>query len=178
MVLENIPDLIRRTGKLGYAIFSKDGIYRYYLLYRWAPGGYHALFGMQNPSTADPDKSDRTVTRCIGFAKRLKCNSLAVVNMAAGIATKPADLLKLRDPVGRYNTRAIGQALCGANVMIAGWGALSFQLRELFSPSIRAFTEIGAVRCLGLTQAGDPRHPLYLHSKSKLIRLPRQKVIY
>ncbi len=174
-MLNNVSGLVRRTGKLGFAIFSSDGVYRYYLRYRWAPGTRYALFGMQNPSTADENKSDRTVTRCIGFAKRLNCSALVVVNMAAGIATKPADLLKLRDPVGRHNATVIVQA-SWPYVAIAAWGALSPKLRELFSPSIQVFTAIRDVKCLGLTQAGDPRHPLYLHSKARLIKLPRQKV--
>lgn len=178
MVLEYSYSLTKRIGKLGKGIFSRDGVYRYYLFYRWAPGGRRAIFGMQNPSTANSDKSDPTVTRCMGFAKRLRCNALVVVNMAAGIATKPADLLKLKDPVGRYNIRSIAQVPQKGDIVIAAWGALSPKLRELFSPSIRAFTEIRGVKCLGLTQAGDPRHPLYLHSKAKLIKLPRQKVVY
>ncbi len=133
---------------------------------------------MQNPSTADPDKSDPTVTRCMGFAKRLKCNALIVVNMAAGIATKPAELLKRQDPVGPYNWCAIASASERGDIVIAAWGGLSPKLRKLFSCSILDFTEIPGVKCLGLTQAGDPRHPLYLHSKAKLIKLPKQKGIY
>ncbi len=161
-----------KTGKLGAALFSADGIYRYRLTYRWALGGRLALFGMQNPSTADANKSDRTVTRCIGFAKRLRCNALVVVNMAAGIATKPADLLKLKDPVGPYNLTAIMEAAAGAHFAIAAWGALSPRLQVLFEDSVRMFKRLRGVQCLGLTQKGDPRHPLYLSSKARLIKLP------
>lgn len=173
MELTHSHGLVTRTGKLGHALFSTDGRYRYSLTYRWASGGRRALFGMQNPSTADADKSDRTVTRCIGFAKRLKCSSLVVVNMAAGIATKPADLLKLTDPVGSRNVAVVTQASLGVDFAIAAWGALSPRLRKLFASSIRAFLEMRHVQCLGFTIGGDPRHPLYLSSKVRFLKFPR-----
>lgn len=173
MNLATAPRMVRKTGKLGSAIFSEDGRYRYQLTYRWAPGGRTALFGMQNPSTANADKSDPTVTRCVGFAKRFKCNALVVVNMAAGIATKPANLLKLEDPVGPHNLQAIRASGTGVDVVVAAWGALSPELREIFGDSIRMFRLLRDVRCLGLTKGGDPRHPLYLPSKARRIKLPR-----
>ena len=49
---------------------SDCGRYRYKLWRIWDPESAPVLFVMLNPSTADANRDDRTVSRCVAFAKR------------------------------------------------------------------------------------------------------------
>src|ERR1700733_11688299 len=94
-----VTDYIR-----SYADISSCGKYRYLLEREWR--GTHnpknwewmgfkdgvgeevgqpksALFVMLNPSTADAEKDDATIRRCVGFAKSWNYERLAVVNLYA-----------------------------------------------------------------------------------------------
>ncbi len=51
------------------AIFSPCGQYRYSLSRVWDESKPYALFIGLNPSYADAEKDDRTLSRCISFAK-------------------------------------------------------------------------------------------------------------
>lgn len=172
MILEN--NLVIKSGKLGTAAFSREepALHRYWLRYPLSRSPRTLLFGMQNPSKAGEDESDPTVTRCMGFARRMGFGTLMVVNMAAGIATDPADLLKMEDPVGPENVRIIREQVQQCDLAIAAWGSLSKRLRGLFRLSIGAFKTYPTLKCLGKTKAGDPRHPLYLRGDADLISFP------
>lgn len=160
-----------KVGSLGSALFSGEPVplHRYWLRYPLSTDRRTLLFGMQNPSKAGADESDPTVTRCIGFARRLGFGTLMVVNMAAGIATDPADLLKMEDPVGPENVRIIREQIQQCDLAIAAWGSLSKRLRAMFRLSIGAFKTYPSIKCLGKTKAGDPRHPLYLRGDTPLV---------
>lgn len=62
-----------------------EAVYRYSLTRRFVdPDGYlrgRVLFVMVNPSTADAEKPDRTITRCIKFARDWGFARLDVVNL-------------------------------------------------------------------------------------------------
>ncbi len=151
----------------GAAELSDDGMYRYSLRRTWGPG-IHAVFVMLNPSTADATQDDPTIRRCIGFAKREHCGGLLVVNLYAYRATKPADLWRAADPVGRDNDFYLADAAVESNIsgapLIAAWGALAGVAR-----AERARRLLGhRLSCLGLTKSGAPRHPLYLAANSAL----------
>ena len=52
------------------ATFDKDRVYRFALWRFWDDGLPKIMFVGLNPSTADENKNDPTVRRCIGFAER------------------------------------------------------------------------------------------------------------
>jgi len=153
------------------AVLSEDLLYRYSLVRRWATEDRPATFIMLNPSTADDAVDDPTIRRCVGFARRLKCAGLVVVNLYAFRATKPADLWRATDPVGPDNATYLSlvarrSARTGAP-LIAAWGANAKPSR------VEAVCDLIAshgapLKALGLTKAGAPRHPLYLRSDSPL----------
>lgn len=152
------------------ALVSEDGLYRYTLSRRWAPGPL-LPFGMLNPSTAGKDVDDPTTRRCEGFARREGCGGYLVVNTAAFRATKPADMLAAADPVGPDNERWLRAALLGSVIdgvpFVCAWGAHGQPAHV--AKIIRLAAEVGArLACLGVTKDGAPRHPLYLRADSPL----------
>lgn len=154
------------------AIISDCGTYRYRLSRRWADGPT-CLFIMLNPSTADAFEDDRTVGRCIKFAKRERCGSLDVVNLMAFRATDPKDLPDdldtARGPENlRYVCRAAGAA---SGPIIAAWGA--HPKANLASPQVSLLiTLMGRqMYTLNLTKNGAPGHPLYIGNDAPLTPL-------
>ena len=150
------------------ADLSDDGLYRYRLWRKWAPGA-RMVFCMLNPSTADAHQDDPTIRRCIGFAKEHGCGALDVVNLFALRSTDPAALFDHPDPIGPANDDAIAAAAKGAAVVVVAWGAeggLRHRDQEVLDLLDR-FAEAPPV-CLGRTKAGFPRHPLYVAKATPL----------
>lgn len=85
------------------------------------------LFVMLNPSTADGDRDDPTIRRCVAFAKAWKFERLEVVNLFAFRATNPRDLLALdhdADPVGFSNKEHVEAAVERAGLSdFQGWNS-------------------------------------------------------
>lgn len=143
------------------AIISPSGQYRYRLWRQLTPGKRRCLFIMLNPSTATADVDDPTIRRCMGFTRRLSCDTLDVVNLFAYRATDPNELkLHSREHLcGPLNLQHIHQAIGTAEVIIAGWGARG-GLHGMDKYVLSTIT--APVYCLGKTMHGKPRHPLYL----------------
>lgn len=142
----------------GTAQFDPTFAYRYLLIREWDSSLPTACFIMLNPSTADATKDDPTVRRCIGFAKRWGYGVLEVVNIFAYRATAPADLWPLSDPVGPENDAHIADAVQRASIVIAAWGTHGAYRGRGAEVAAR----LTDAKCLGATQAGHPRHPLYV----------------
>ena len=157
--------------------FSNCGKYRYRLHRTWDRTKPWVIFALLNPSTADAIADDPTVRRCIGFAKRWGCGSLAVLNVFALRSTDPKALKKADDPVGPKNAEAWSRCLKWVmrtnkeidadwrNFVVCGWGThagLNRQDRKAMQWIGDADHWINKAYCLGETQDGFPRHPLYL----------------
>ncbi|MFI4897265.1 MAG: DUF1643 domain-containing protein [Phycisphaerales bacterium JB059] len=145
----------------GRATFDETRTYRYTLHRRWAPAGGRVCFCLLNPSTADEFKLDPTLTRCLGYARRWGFHAMEVVNIFALRSTDPGALREHDDPVGPGNDRAIRLAARRADRVVVGWGAHGALLGR-GEQVARLLTDLCRPLCLGLTNAGAPRHPLYL----------------
>lgn len=146
------------------ANLSDDGVYRYALRRWWEPAVVKAKFIMLNPSTADASTDDPTIRRCVGFARRWGMGGLVVANLYALRSTDPRLLWDHPDPVGPENDQHLRDILAGPGIVIAAWGANAKPDR------VAEFFELAGdrpVHALGLTKAGQPRHPLYLRSESE-----------
>jgi len=154
------------------AVLSDDGVYRYELTRRWGPGRT-ATFVMLNPSTADAVMNDPTIRRCIGFSMRWGCGALRVVNLYAYRATDPRTLWATPDPVGPDNDLHLYEAASKASTegapLVAAWGANAKPVRVGQALRIPGFDQLSA---LGVTKAGQPRHPLYLRGDAHLTSWP------
>ncbi len=154
------------------ATFSKDLRHRFTLGRQWGdPSAYNLVcWIMLNPSTADATEDDPTIRRCRGFSQRWGHSGLIVVNLFALRATDPAVLETAPDRVGTGNMGAIIGSALEAKRVVCAWGihgALGGQ-GEIVTK--RLLDRRIPLSCLGTTKAGHPRHPLYLHSATKLER--------
>jgi hypothetical protein len=166
--------------QLSGAVLSPDGVYRYTLTRVWNVGLPLAMFVMLNPSTADATVDDRTIGRCREFAAREGCGGIIVVNLFALRSTDPAGLRTHPDPVGPDNAHYMALAL-GQNpaVVIAAWGAHPFAAHRAGAVAMVLDQQLAVrrlrLKCLGVTKAGHPRHPLYVNGRTPLITYPRRK---
>lgn len=164
----------------GTAVVSDCNKFRYSLSRSWGAGA-RMLFVMLNPSTADAIDEDPTIRRCIGFAKREKCEQIEVVNLFAYRATDPRELLKhgLVDSIGVHNRHYIRAAAARADIIVYAWGAHPAAKMPAGGACMEArvrcwidWVSSPPVQCLGLTKHGSPRHPLYLPANAPLQPYP------
>ncbi|MCG5464160.1 DUF1643 domain-containing protein [Micromonospora sp. MED01] len=155
------------------ATFSACRTWRYSLTRRWQPNGAGVTFLMLNPSVADAFKVDRTVARCMDFARRWGFGGLLVLNCFALRSTDPAALKVHPDPVGPDNDTVIAEWLGRlSGPVVAAWGVhatyqdRAAQVTELVRAAGRELV------CLGTTKEGHPRHPLYVPGATKLTTWP------
>lgn len=145
------------------ATIDETGQYRYQLGRCWVHS--HPLLlvvVMLNPSTADADQDDRTVKRCVEFAKSWGYGAIRVVNLFALRATDPRELKEHPDPVGPDNDRYLRRATTGEQVLCA-WGnhgslfGRALQVLEMMkTQSTSEFWRFA------VTSKGMPKHPLYV----------------
>jgi hypothetical protein len=151
--------------------------YRYTLARSWDDcGSKPMVFVMLNPSTADAEKDDPTIRRCINFARREGYCSIQVVNLFAWRTSKPADLLLVDEELrrGPDNGEYIKTVLKGAGVVVCAWGSWWDSLPEWKRTSRIGIESIAhryghRTMCLGKTAKGHPRHPLYVRADAPLI---------
>lgn len=141
------------------------GDFRYWLTRQWADGPT-LLYVMLNPSTADGRKDDNTIKRCTGFAKDHGFTRYVVVNLYAFRSTYPEDVFKAQDAVGPLNDYHIAMEAYKAKLIVCAWGSIANPDRV--DQVKRILTAKGQqLYCLGLTQQGHPRHPLYVPKAQK-----------
>ena len=149
------------------AKFDKSGRYRYALWRAWSADYPRIVFILLNPSTADVQRNDPTIRRCMGFARDWQFGAVEVVNLFAYRATDGRELLKAVDPIGEENNRFLMRAVERCSTVVVGWGTRGTLLgrdREVIS----LLAGRKDVYCLGTTKGGHPRHPLYLRGDTVL----------
>lgn len=166
------------------ATFSDDRAFRYRLWRTWDERKPVVTWCLINPSTANENDPDPTLTRCIGFARSWGFGGVVLVNLFAWVSKNRGTLLAGReDRIGPKNDRTIETAAClvaygpkgsmdAAGRFVVAWGAHE------------AVTERGAsvlqmindecpdlpLWCLGTNQDGTPKHPLYLAGSTPPVR--------
>lgn len=151
------------------ATISECENYRYTLERIWADGGRLVLWVMLNPSTADAMKDDRTIGRCISFSKAWGYDGILVGNLYALRSRDPKALTQAADPVGPCNMGHLMGLASRASLIVCAWGQpgpLDGQ-NKIVRDRLRA---VQPVYHLGVNADGNPKHPLYLHSKTELRR--------
>jgi hypothetical protein len=143
------------------AVYSPCEAYRYLLTREWG-AGRRALFIMLNPSTATEAQNDPTVERCERRARALGFGAFRVCNIFAYRATDPRVMRAVADPVGPMNDAAILGSVPWADQVICAWGTHGAHLGR--GPQMAGLLRKTGAQLwhLGLSQAGHPKHPLYI----------------
>lgn len=148
---------------LSGAVFSDDRRHRYWLWRVWDRSHPLLVTCMFNPSTADAQKDDPTISRLCGFARRWGYGGVLVVNLHS---LRSSDPRAVRDAGkaswGDAQPTAIGHALAiaadqGTPALVA-WGTLP-TLEETL-PFIEAAGDDVDLICLGTTSDCSPKHPM------------------
>lgn len=160
------------------AVFSHCMRFRYRLdiplgaqqmLFQKSSGDGRCVFMMLNPSTADHNVNDPTVSRCVDFAQKWGFADVTILNLFAFRATDPDDLLAfgLEPGVGTNNDRHIATVVKQSRRVVLGWGN-TFKEEPFFRDRIRAVLATIAKNhaspavALEINSDGHPRHPLYV----------------
>lgn len=150
---------------LSGAQFDPTQTYRYRLWRSWDPHAPRLAFILLNPSRADDRANDPTIRRCLGFAQTWGYGTIEVVNLFAFRTPDPEQLRRVPDPIGADCDRYLLAAVQQAAQTIVAWGnggRLYGRDRAVWSQLLAAGVPTTQIACLGLTQMGQPRHPLYL----------------
>ena len=158
------------TEPIAACIFSEDRVYRYNWARRLSNEPGRMLCIGVNPSKADEDRSDNTVTRCCNFARRFGYGVLEMANLNAFRATDPKDMKAASDPVGPDNDFHLREAIRRCDLIVPAWG-----IHGAFMDRDQEVLEIirreGKVPyCFGKTKDGYPRHPSRLANSTELVR--------
>ena len=153
-------------------IFSKDRKYRYVLRHTWMD-----IFDQKekaivwialNPSTADENKLDPTLTRIKNFSISFGYNTFYMLNIFAFRATDPKVMLNEKFPIGEQNDFWIKQICKKTDKIVCCWGNIGKHLNR--STTIKEMLKNFPLYYLQISKENQPKHPLYLSSKCKLIR--------
>lgn len=152
-----------------------EGPYRYRLWRDWRPQPIRVCWVMLNPSTADGVEDDPTIRRCMGFTKEWGYGGLVVVNLFALRATDPEDLALHVEPIGRRNDEEIQRAVSESPITVIAWGSFAKSVKAHRDRDERVLALIREASkeepfCIGRTNGGFPRHPLYMPGECKPVR--------
>ena len=140
------------------ANISKDKIYRYTLSRTWDSTKPTVLFIGLNPSIADENIDDSTITRCINFAKDWGYGTLLMANLFAFRSTYPKEIYLIDDPIGKDNDHYILECVKQSDLIIACWGNNgTYMDREKIIKEL-----VPNLYCLQKNKNGTPHHPLRL----------------
>jgi hypothetical protein len=145
--------------------------YRYRLVRMWGTGRT-VFWLMMNPSTADPLFDDPTVAAISNFSRRWRFSGLTVGNTFAYRCTDQKRLLEVADPVGPANDEHILAMAADADLVMVAYGTphargLHARGTAVANMLITAGHELWA---LEVTDAGRPKHPLYISRQTKPVR--------
>lgn len=128
---------------------------------------------MLNPSSADYERDDPTIRRCMGLARREGHGGIDVVNLFAFRTARPADLKRAVDPEGPQNRAVLAEAAdaaCRSGLpALCAWGAHGAWLGRGQAVTALLRSRGLALLCLGRTASGEPLHPLYVPAGRLLV---------
>lgn len=152
----------------GDALFDPTGTYRYRLSRSWDEGLAQICWVMLNPSTATASVDDPTISRVVGFSRSWGYGSVSVINLFALRTPRPEQLKTATDPVGPDNDQIIIDTTSETDRVVVAWGNHGSLQNPATGVSrareVKTLLERAGVAslCLGHTNRGEPRHPLYL----------------
>ena len=168
---------------MAFCLLSECKSYRWILKRELLTGKKKVVFFGLNPSIANSVSNDRTLLRLISFCKKWDYRNIYIINLFGLISKSPNQLKRCTDPLGKNNdlvTILLLEFWC-KNIdcdLWLGWGdkgglnnrdvsVLNF-IRNLSDLNLTETNPSKRILSLGLTQKGNPRHPLYMPNNSQL----------
>lgn len=148
------------------AEFSPCRKYRYSLWRIWNKNKPLVVFICLNPSTADENKNDPTIRRCINYAEAWGYGGMVMLNIFAYRSKDRSKIYDVDDPVGPENDKYIKSWCQKADKIIVAWG--NDGIFEGRSSDVLRW--LNRPYCLARTLMGEPSHPLYMKKNLKPIR--------
>lgn len=154
------------------AVLSPCGRYRYRLTRVWDDAFPLVYWVMLNPSTANASVDDPTIRRCVWFAKSWGHGGIDVRNLFAVRSTDPRTLRHEENPVGPDNDSLHLATLPKGGLVVVAWGNHG----SMFGRGLRVLDLLQVtcdlpLYCLGWTNQGQPKHPLYVPASTKPVSL-------
>jgi hypothetical protein len=137
----------------------------------WEEGPIACVIGL-NPSTADDRLDDPTNRRLIGLLKAQSFGGYWLINLIPESTPYPDRLGKHTRRLSNKNQSVIHETVTNTDAVILAWGAgadrcpFRYGLVEGFIDPL----------CFGVTRHGEPKHPLYLPSHTKLEPFPGYRI--
>ena len=145
----------------GGADVSDDCVYRYSLWRTWDPPSGSCLFVMLNPSTANANVNDQTISKCVRYTKAWGFGELLVGNLFAYRARNREAMKRYPCPIGPENDAALLRLVARADDTVAAWGADGGHMGR-DAAVLAMLRPLADIQCLHVTRSGKPGHPLYL----------------
>jgi len=144
------------------AVFSHDRAHRYFLRRptNIMGGQGTCMFIGGNPSKADEEQNDMTVTKGTHWAGIWGFEWFWMLNIHAVVGTKPEEAMSHPDPIGEFNYLWLRRCLELTDRTIVAFGELgkvTGQDKKL--DLLLAELDTQNVYCFGRTQKGYPLHP-------------------
>ena len=140
---------------------------RYRLGRFWGDGPIACVIGL-NPSTADDQFDDPTNRRLIGLIGVHGFKGYWLINLIPESTPYPEKLGKHTRRLSNKNQSVIHETVRSTDTLIIAWGAGASRCPFRYA----LVDSFDAVQCFGVTQHGEPKHPLYLPSNTTLKPFP------
>lgn len=146
------------------AIFSDCRKYRYVLWRKWNECKPMAMFIGLNPSTANENKSDNTITKLCKVASHNGFGGFFMLNLFALVSPYPDDLKKCENPI-MDNDKYLMEYSEKSTKIIYCWG----NFKEAQDRARQVAAMFPQPYCFVKNKNGSPKHPLYCKDESILI---------
>lgn len=145
------------------AIFGQDRKYRYVLFRIWDDQKPKAAFIGLNPSTANEETPDHTITKLRKVAAHNGFGGFYMLNLFAWVSAHPEDLLSVADPIG-LNDSFIDEYVAYADKVVFCWG----NFKQAIGRDVLMKKKFPDAWCLELNANKSPKHPLYCKDITEL----------
>jgi hypothetical protein len=155
----------RRVAGEAWTVLSHCRTYRYRLVHVWDPHMPRLGVVGHSWSATKEWRSDRTVRRCIGFARAWGYGGIDIGNLFGLQAADPKKLAMVADPVGPDNDAHLAAMCTDNDLIVLAWGAHACpdRARAVAHMLWRLGEDCGgSLAVLGWTERGQPRHPQYV----------------
>lgn len=124
-----------------------------------------------NPSTASHLEDDQTIKKLTFWAKKWGYDGLVIVNVCAFRARNPTNMMNAPDSMGPDNVLMIATWMdrCKDHVFMWGNNVKNPMLAGIDHHISRIIERYPKAKCFGISNSGQPVHPLMLPYSTELI---------